>query len=184
VVASNSAGGVINWANGVTASSTDRSLGFLTTGSFTSPRTIVYAFTNNTGFTITSINLAWDYEKSRSGSRAFNWTFFHGSSATNVNTAATAGDQSYAADANNTVVSNPPLSVSKSFSITSLSIPDGTTYYLAWTLTGVSGSTNGQGLSIDNFSLTAIPEPATWALLTLGGMALLIRRKMSKVNRA
>lgn len=149
-----SSGGVINWANGVTASSTDRSLGFLTTGSFTTPTSIVYAFTNNTGSTVTSLALSWNYEKLRSGSRAFDWTFFHGSSSSPT-TAATSGNQSYGADANNTVISNPPLSTSKSVSLTGLSIANGTTYYLRWTYTGVGGTSNAQGLAIDDFSITA-----------------------------
>jgi hypothetical protein len=41
-------GGTYNFANGATASSTDRALGFLNSGSFTSPRSIVLALTNNT----------------------------------------------------------------------------------------------------------------------------------------
>ncbi|MFY7817415.1 MAG: beta strand repeat-containing protein [Akkermansiaceae bacterium] len=151
-VTGSSSGGVINWANGVTGSSTDRGLGFLTTGSFTTPTSIIYAFTNNTGATVVSLNLAWDYEKYRSGTRAFNWTFFHGNTAT-ASTAATAGDQAYPVDANNTVISNPPLSVNKTLSLTGLNIPNGTTYYLRWTYTGVGGTSNAQGLGIDNFSI-------------------------------
>lgn len=149
-----SSGGFINFANGITSSSTDRSLGYLNTGTYTSPRDIFYAFTNNTGSTVTSIDLAWDYEKYRSGTRAFDWTFFHGSTGNAITTAATSGDQSYAADANNTTIFNPPTSISKSFSITGLNIPDGTTYYLRWRFTGVGGSTNGQAIGIDNFSIT------------------------------
>lgn len=153
VVNGTSAGGAINWANGITASATDRALGFLTSGSYTSPRSIIYAFTNSTGSTVTSIDLAWNYEKYRSGSREFAWTFFHGNTST-ASTAASSGDQVYAADANNTVVFNPPTSILKSFSITGLSIPDGSTYYLRWTLTGNGGSTNGQGLALDDLSIT------------------------------
>jgi hypothetical protein len=158
-VTGTSAGGVINWANGITGSSTDRALGFLTSGSFSSPRTILYAFTNNTGSTISEISLAWDYEKYRTGTRAFDWTFFHGATATSVSTAATSGNQSYAADGANAVV-NPPTSISKSFSITGLSITNGSTYYLCWTFTGTGGSTNGQGIGIDNFSITLV-SPGT-----------------------
>ena len=114
----------------------------------------IYAFTNNTGITITSLDVAWNYEKYRSGSRAFDWTFFHGSTST-ASTAATSGDQAYAADANNTVIYNPPTSIAKSFSITGLSISNGSTYYLRWTYTGVGGNTNAQGLGVDDFSITA-----------------------------
>lgn len=181
ILTGTSSGGTYNFANGVTASSTDRSLGFLTSGSFSSPRTIAFAFTNSTGSTLTGLDLAWDYEKSRSGSRAFDWTFFHGATATAINTAAASGNQSYAADASNTVISNPPTSISKSFSLTGLSIADGTTYYLAWTYTGLLGATNAQALSIDNFSLTAVPEPSTWALIGIGSAFMLwnLRRKRS-----
>ncbi len=157
-VTSSSSGGTINWANGVTASATDRSLGFLNTGTFTSPRSIVYAFVNNSGSTITSLTIAFDYEKSRSGSRQFDWTFFHGSTSSPT-TAAASGDQSYPADADNTVVSNPPLTTSKTVTITGLSIAPGATYYLKWTFTGLGGSTNGKGIGIDNFSLTASGAP-------------------------
>jgi len=154
ILTGTSSGGAYNFANGVTASATDRSLGFLSAGSYSSPRSLIYAFQNNTGATITALTVNWDYEKYRSGSRAFDWTFFHGASPT-ADTAVTSGNQSYTADANNTVISNPPLSTSKSVTISGLSIAPGATYYLRWTYTGSGGSTNGQGLGIDNFVMTA-----------------------------
>lgn len=154
VLTGTSTGGAYNFANGVTASSTDRSLGFLNTGSFTSPRSIILKITNNTGVTIGSLNISFDYEKYRSGSRQFDWTFFHGATSTPA-TSATAGDQTFPADANNTVISNPPLTTSKSINLTGLSIANGTDYYLRWTFTGLGGSTNGQAVGIDNFNVTA-----------------------------
>jgi uncharacterized repeat protein (TIGR02543 family) len=153
VLTSSSAGGTYNFANGITASSTDRAVGFLTSSSYSSPRSLVYRFTNNTGRTVTSITLSWNYEKYRSGSRAFAWTFFHGSF-DNPSTAAISGDQSYGADAVNTTVYNPPQSVSKSVTITGLNIPNGTQYGFRWTCTGNGGSNNGQALGIDDFSIT------------------------------
>jgi hypothetical protein len=153
-VTGSSSGGTINWANGVTASATDRSLGFLNTGTFTSPKSIVLKLTNNTGATVTQLDITFDYEKSRSGTRQFDWTFFHGSTVT-PSTSEIAGDQSYPADANNTTVSNPPTTIGKTVSLTGLSIADASDYYLKWTFTGLGGSTNGQGIGVDNFSVTA-----------------------------
>ncbi len=149
ILTSSSNGSAYNFANGVTASSTERAIGFLNSGGFSSPRSIIFAFTNNTGVTITNLSLSWDYEKYRSGTRAWDWTFFHGNTST-ATIAATAGDQSYSSDANNTTVSNPPLSAKKTFNLTGLSIANGATYYLRWTLTGNGGSSNGQALGIDN----------------------------------
>lgn len=170
-VTGTSGGGAINWANGITGTATDRALGLLTTGTYTSPRSIIYAFTNNTGSTVTSISISFDYEKYRSGARAFDWTFFHGATATNVNTAATDGNQSYAADANNTTVFNPPTSITKPVTLTGLNISNGSNYYLAWTFTGNGGSSNGQGIGIDNFSITLNPvlTPTLNAPTTLTG---------------
>ncbi|WP_254509452.1 beta strand repeat-containing protein [Anatilimnocola floriformis] len=159
VVTGTSSGGIINWANGVTASSTDRALGFLNTGSYTSPKSFFVAVTNNSGSTITSLNIEWDYEKYRSGSRQYDWTFFHGSTSA-ATIAETGGNQSYAADAGNATVSNPPLTTAKSVSLTGLSIPAGTVYYLRWTYTGLGGSTNGQGIGIDNLKVTAAGSAA------------------------
>ncbi|HRD54110.1 MAG TPA: hypothetical protein PKY96_15835, partial [Flavobacteriales bacterium] len=158
VVTGTSTGGAINWANGVTGSSTDRAPGFLNTGTFTSGKSVAFSFVNNTGATLNTLAVSFDYEKSRSGSRAFNWNFYHGAG-TNATTAETQGDAFYAADANNTVISNPPLTNSKSFSITGLSIPNGGTYTLRWQLTGVGGHTNAQGMSVDNVSITGTAAP-------------------------
>ena len=158
-VTSSSSGGAINWADGITGSATDRALGFLSTGSYTSPRSIVVAFKNNTGSTITNLTIDWKYEKYRSGSRAFDWTFFHGATSTPT-TAATDGNQSYAADANNNVVFSPSSDVSKSVVLSGLSIADGATYYLMWTYSGLAGSTNSQGLGIDDLSIKGCGDVA------------------------
>ena len=181
VVTGTSPGGLINWGNGTTSTATDRALGILNTGSFTSPQSIMFSVTNNTGLTVLSLDLSWAYQKYRSGSRAFTWNFF---SSTDGSTWASqsSGDLAYAADVNNTVVSNPPLITSSpTFSLTGLSLANGASYYLRWTLTGTGGSTNGQGLGIDNFSITAntVPEPQTWVLIGIGSAFMLwnLRRK-------
>lgn len=153
ILTGTSGGGVYNYANGVTATSTDRALGFLTSGSFSSPRSIILKMHNNTGSTITALDIAFDYEKYRSGSRAWDWTFFSGVIESPVSAVAT-GNQSYIADANNTTISNPPTSISKSVTISGLNVAAGADYYVRWTYTGNGGATNAQGLGIDNLSVT------------------------------
>lgn len=155
------AGGSYNWASGATASSTDRAVGYLTSSNanWSGTRSIAYAFTNNTGAEITGLDIAFDYEKYRTGTRAFGWTFFHGGDSAPASAAIT-GDHAYPGDANNTTLIDPPALVSKAVALTDLSIADGETYYLRWTLTGDGGTSNAQGLGIDNFSITARGAPA------------------------
>ena len=158
---SSSSGGTYNFANGP-GSSTDRALGFLTSGSYVSPNSIILRITNNTGVTISNLNISFDYEKYRAGTRAWNLTFFHGNTV-NPTIAETTGDQAYAVDGANAVV-NPPTSITKTIALSGLSIANGTDYYLKWTSTGLAGSSNSQGIAIDNFSITAFspnPSPAT-----------------------
>lgn len=60
-----STGGAFNWANGATATSTDRAVGFLSDiggflgfGAYLSPTSLNYAFTNNTTETIRALDLS------------------------------------------------------------------------------------------------------------------------------
>jgi autotransporter-associated beta strand protein len=163
-----SGGGTYNFANGVTASATDRALGFLTSGSYASPNSLILKITNNTGVTINNLDITFDYEKYRAGTRAWNLTFFHGS-ATNPTTSNTSGDQAYGVDGANAVV-NPPTTISKTVNLTGLSIANGASYYIKWTSTGLAGSTNSQGIAVDNFSITATTS-ATTTLSTSGTLA-------------
>jgi len=173
IVTGASSGGNYLWVDGVLATGTDKAIGFLTSGSAAGPRSIMFAYTNSTGYDLASFTASWDYEKYRSGTRAFGWTFFASTDGTNWS-AVTAGDQSYSADANSTTVSNPPSSISKSVTI-SAAVANGSTLYLRWTYTGVGGSTNAQGLGIDNFSL--VPAPGALALLGVAGIVGARRRR-------
>jgi len=173
IVTGNSSGGNYLWVDGVRATGTDKAIGFLTSGGATGPRSIMFAYTNSTGYGLASFTASWDYEKYRSGSRAFDWTFFASTDGTNWS-AVTAGDQSYSADANNTTVSNPPSSIAKSVTI-SAAVANGSTLYLRWTCAGVNGSSNAQGLGIDNFTL--VPAPGALALLGVAGLVSSRRRR-------
>jgi hypothetical protein len=169
VITSSSQGGSVNWANGVAASSSDRSIGFITSGSTSptaGPKDVFFAFTNNTGSTINDLSISFDYEKYRSGSRAFDWTFFHGATASSVNTAGLAGNLSSPADASNNVVSNPPNGTPRLVVLTGVNIANGATYYLRWRFAGSGASTNGQGFGIDNISLTATLAAAVAPVVT------------------
>ena len=138
-------------------SANDQALGILNSGTgVTSPKSVYFAFTNNTGSTVTALSFNWGYEKFRSGSRQFDWTLFGGTTNT-VDTAITAGNKTYAADSANTTIymTDNELVSAASASVSGLTLTNGSTYYLEWKLTGNGGSSNGQALGIDDFNLTA-----------------------------
>lgn len=138
-------------------SANDQALGILNTGTgVTSPKSVYFAFTNNTGSTVTALSFNWGYEKFRSGSRQFDWTLFGGTNNT-VDAAITAGNKTYTADIANLTIymTDNELVSAASASVTGLTITNGSTYYLEWKLTGNGGSSNGQALGIDDFNLTA-----------------------------
>jgi hypothetical protein len=189
VFTSGSTGGNYLMVNGVLATGTDKAIGILNSGTWTSPKGIIFGLTNNTGTTITAFTLTWNDEKYRSGSRQWDWTTGFSTNGGTSYTATATGAQTYAADANNTTVSNPPTQIAKTVTITGLTLANGSSLDLEWILTGLGGSTNGQGLGIDDFTLsatlTAIPEPSTWFAggLMLVGLISSQRRRLSRLVR-
>ncbi len=154
-VASGSAGGAYMLVSGVLASGTDKSIGYISSSGFSDNRNILFGFVNNTGSVITELSLSFDYEKYRSGTATRDWAFFGSTSDTAWGSAISAGAQSYAADANNTTVSNPPSTVSKTVTLSGLTLAAGANYYFRWNYDGSGTGSNAQALSLDNFSLTA-----------------------------
>ncbi len=106
------------------------------------------------------MTVTYDIEKYRSGSRAYTISFFSGTDGTNW-TAQPTGDVAYPADTANTTVFNPPTATARTVTINNLTIAPGASIYLRWQYAGNGGSTNGQALGVDNFTLTANGGPAT-----------------------
>ena len=144
------AGGRYNWGNGTTT--TDRAIGFMTSGGYSSPNSIMVEYQNNTGGTITQLAISFDIERYRINSAAAAVTFFvstDGSTWTE-NTDGASGAFSTGTSAYNFTSGTV---VSKSFNITGLNLINGSNYYLRWNF-NTTGS-NSQGLGLDNVSLTA-----------------------------
>lgn len=80
---------------------------------------------NNTGTIITDLSISFDYEKYRSGSRAFDLTFQVSTDGSSFGSGIAAGNQSYTADAANTTVYNPPTTISKTVTLTGVNIANG-----------------------------------------------------------
>lgn len=144
------------------AGNTERALGGLQSGTLIS--TIGACFTNNTGVTITSLNIAYIGEQWRIGNTAaarddrldfqysLNATSLTTGTWLNVNaldftnpikTAGTAGALDGNAAANRTAISS---------SIAALSIANGATFWIRWEDLNASGADDG--LAVDDFSLT------------------------------
>ena len=136
-------------------STADQTLGFLGSGTLSGNPAIYFAFTNNTGSTISKLDLSWNYEKFRNGTSttAGGFTFFTGTSATTF-TAQASGNNAITRDTDTTTsyFANNEIKVAKSLSITGLSLTNGSTYYMEWVYQGGSGA---QAWGVDDFSLTA-----------------------------
>lgn len=145
-------------------SSADRALGGLRSGSLVP--TFGSSFTNNTGSTISRLDIAYTGEQWRLGTAGRTdridfqysldatslttgtWTNVDGLDFTTPNTTTTGAKDGNAA-ANRTAISG---------AITGLSIPAGATFWIRWTDFNASGADDGLG--VDDFSLTAFTSPA------------------------
>jgi hypothetical protein len=156
------------------ASNSDRALGGVQSGSLIS--TFGASFTNNTGLTITTLNISYFGEQWRLGatSRTDRIDFQYSLNATSLTsgtwinidpldftaptTTGTAGALNGNASANRTSVSN---------SITGLSIANGTTFFIRWTDFNASGADDGLG--VDDFSIT--PQSNVTNSITSGSIS-------------
>ncbi|MCW3086256.1 MAG: hypothetical protein JWP12_3622 [Bacteroidetes bacterium] len=142
-----------------TTASTDRAIGGLRSGTLIP--NIGASFTNNTGAAITSMDISYTGEEWRLGTagRTDTLNFEYSLNAASLTTGTwtalstlnfitpntvTTGAKDGNATANRTALSA---------TISALSIPDGTTFWIRWTDIDVTGADDG--LAVDDFSLTA-----------------------------
>jgi uncharacterized protein (TIGR03382 family) len=178
------------------SSSTDRALGGLLSGTLIP--TIGAAFTNNTNGTIGQISIAYNCEEWRLGTagRTDRMDFQYSTNATDLTTGMwidvnaldciTSDTATTGAKNGNTVRTSP------STTITGLSIPIGSTFWIRWMDADATGADDG--LAVDDFSMnlftptavtlsdlaansTASPAPIAFGLLGLTAAALLLRRR-------
>lgn len=168
--------------------SSDRALGALASGS------VIAAFgveiVNNTGSTISSIQIdafreQWRSSTSVANTFAFGWAV-SGGSATSANFLS---DASLAALTSLDLVGLAPVASNGATDgnaaanraaisgIINASIPNGASLFIRWQ--DVNDAGNDAVLAVDDMTIrpTLVPEPASLALLVLGGIPLWIRRR-------
>jgi predicted extracellular nuclease len=155
---SNNAGNTYSF--GATSSS-ERAFGGLLSGSVTP--TIGASFTNNTGQTVTTLDVSYTGEMWRAGvlnrGAADRLDFQLSTNATSLTTGTWTDYDSLDFNSPNLAAAVGALSgnsagnqTSISFSITGLSIPNGATFWIRWTDFNISNSDDG--LAVDDFSIT------------------------------
>jgi uncharacterized protein len=153
------------------SASTDRAFGAVASGSLQA--TIGASFTNNTGNTITSLDIAFTTEQWRRGTTtqdvlAFSYSTTATSLTTGTWTTVTALNAVSVAGctASTNVATNgnsAACRASVSATIGSLAIPNGATFWIRWADSDSSGSDDGLG--VDDFSLT--PNASATPTLTV-----------------
>lgn len=158
-----------NWGNGTTTS--DRAIGFMTSGSYVSPNSIMVQYRNNGSTNITDITISFDIERYRVNSANASLTFFTSTDGTTW-TAQTTGDIATSAfpTGTSTYTFTGGTVVSRTVNLSSLSIAVSSDLYLMWVMNTTGASS--QGIGLDNVSLTATFAPAAGtSLLTSGAGA-------------
>jgi len=151
-------GATYNWGN---TAGTDRSVGAMTSGTFSSPNNLMGYYKNTSASNITNLSISYTGKRYRINTAVASVQFFYSLDGSNW-TPITSGDIAPAsfptgADAYNFT---PGLVVTvPSFNISGLSIIPNGNFYLRWNI-NTTGS-NSQGIGIDDISVTATLGPAS-----------------------
>ncbi len=158
-----------------------------------STMTTTGSFLNNTGATITELTVSFDAYQWRQGAGGTgggrNSTLDLSSSLPGVNafnfTAAPPGVSNPAVGRAFGATAPAAFTADASFSqsLTGLNIANGDTFNFVFTYDRGAVSGSAQGIAIDNFQITAVPEPSTLAMGGAAALAILggIRRRFRKL---
>lgn len=146
-----SAGGRYNWGN--ETGTGDRAIGFMTSGSYNRPNSIMVEFQNSTGTTLTSLTVAFDLERYRAHLNALTNKFYF--STDGVVWAAALDTVVWDTTSNAVYNFNPTGSnlQHRTVTIPGISIAPDATFYLRWDFDAAS-ATNSQGVGLDEVNLT------------------------------
>ncbi len=147
--------------------------GFQATGGFGSPGSLTLRVQNNTGGVLKEISVAytaWYYnDEPRAGVlRPYYSLTNDGTSGSYLQADGSNQDVNSPADAD-----DPPVWVSndRGYTLTDLDVAQGDFVYLRWGFND-SGSGRRDEWALSSITVTAIPEPGTFGLLALSGLAL------------
>ena len=145
------AGGSYNW--GFSNDTGNRSIGFMSSGSYDEPNSIMFAFTNTTGQTITNFTVSFDYFRFRTNTTAISNVFFMSASSTSWGSALGTNNWGTGSSGYNFA----PSAVSLSNTI-ALTIINGGVGYMMWTFDPTTTGSS-QGLGLDNLVINTLGEP-------------------------
>ena len=156
------ANGSYNFGAGGTAlGNADRAPGFLASGTATMSGNLYAQLTNNTGGTLTGLQISYDVEKYRNGSNpaGFRIQLFHSPDGVIWTNAGPDFLTSFAADADNSGFINAPgATVGVANKTLNVSVANGANIFLAWNYSVNTGTTttNAPALAVDNVSILGL----------------------------
>lgn len=161
------------------ATTVDRAVGFQSSLTVPTPQALMVAYKNNTGTPITGVTMSFNIERYRINSTAASVSFFYSTDGVTWQSVPT-GDVPATSfpTGSSTFTFATPTTVSRSASISSINIANGSDIYFRWGFN--LANANSQGLAVDDVSLTVnVPEcetPTTQptALNLTGGTATTI----------
>lgn len=175
--------------------SADRSLGFLGNGTYgpsATPATMTATYLNSTGTLLTGISIGytgeqWLAQASRTTFLTVSYSL-DGTSFINLGSLRFDAPVVPSTGASFTLDGNDPAN-SRVFTpvfvnLSGTPIADGSSFYVRFSYSGGSDGGIRQGLSIDDVNVTAVPEPATIALLFgAAAFVLIYNRKRVRTSR-
>ena len=158
-------------------------LGVQPNGSDWTPGSFTLRLQNNTGQTLTSLDLSYLIYVYNDQGRASSFNFSHSiddDAYTEVNSLNFESPGAAPIEAEDPV---NWMETSRNTTITGLSVADGSNYYLRWSGEDLSGSGNRDQFALDNISITAVPEPKYFGLIC-GLIVLFVIRKRARSFKA
>ena len=159
---SSSAGnGIYNFGSGTTTTGPDRAVGFLSSGTATQSGNLYAQFINNTGASLSSLQISYNVEKYRAGSNVagFSMQMYYSADGSTWTSAGANFLTTIPADATTAGYTTAPgLTVLFSNQTLPVTIANGGNIYLAWNYSVASGTTttNAQALAIDDISVLGV----------------------------